>query len=675
MTALVSSGRAGATLDGGGSRAARPVAPSFARLDERNDWWYSPVSVDVVGDRADGGLRLGSREQRPVPFTEPGGTFGGLTRPTGLALGPDGRLFLADPGQDRILTYTPHDATFRPLWSSGPLPQGAEPGPYDLEAPRGVSFSPAGDLIVADTGHGRVLVYAWPSLQVRRVISLPAGGEPWDLDHDAGGNLYVADSAAGRVWRYNSAFWRDAEYHGGAPVLQRPRHLAVSTDGRVFVVDEGLVSVYALDSRGRIHPDFEVEDLLAGILPPALSLEAQTLYIPQDRRPDCPRLALPGIEVDRTGRLPTVGAMLLARPLGVQYPRSGHYVSLTLDSGTVNCQWHRVVLDAVMPARTSISVRTLTAAADMEPARVDTLPLERWSTPITVDAGAMPEVLVQSGPGRYLWLRLELVGDGEATPLVRAITVFSPRHSSLNYLPPVFQDDPVSANFVDRLLSYFDTVFAEIETEVERFPAYLDPDSAPAEFLDWLGAWLDLRFLAQWPEETRRDFIRRAIEYYKRRGTVEGLREFLQLHTGLTGTQPAVIEHFRLGDFAHRLDAGADALPEGRLYIGGYPLEPGDDELAHHFTLVLPSAAAPDDDALATLRQLVELQKPAHTAFQVRLFQPGFRVGCQSTVGVDTLVGEYPSAPVGELRLGQSGRLDSPDDTQPKLGSTRLTSG
>jgi phage tail-like protein len=401
----------------------------------------------------------------------------------------------------------------------------------------------------------------------------------------------------------------------------------------------------------------------------------ESLYLPQDRRPGCPTLPLPGIKIDRTGRLETVGAMLLARPLGVQYPRTGRYVSLTLDSGIVNCQWHRIVLDGNLPARTSVSVRTLTAPADMESERVDTLPLDRWSAPITISPGATPEALVQSGPGRYLWLRLDLVGDGEATPLVRAATVYAPRHSSLNYLPPVFQDDPVSASFVDRLLSYFDTIFAEIETAIEAFPAYLDPDSAPAEFLDWLGSWLDLRFLAQWPEETRRAFIRRAINYYRRRGTLEGLREFLQLHTSLTGSQPAIIEHFRLRDLASQFEAGTGVLAGGQLYIGGYPLSPEEDELAHHFTVVLPAAAVPDDVALATLRQLVEAQKPAHTAFQVRLVEAGIRIGCQSTVGVDTLVGEYPAAPLGELRLGQSGRLDSPDDTQPKLGSTRLTSG
>jgi hypothetical protein len=85
--------------------------------------------------------------------------------------------------------------------------------------------------------------------------------------------------------------------------------------------------------------------------------------------------------------------------------------------------------------------------------------------------------------------------------------------------------------------------------------------------------------------------------------------------------------------------------------------------------------AAPDEDAVATLWLLVDVQKPAHTAFQLRFVSPGFRIGCQSTVGVDTLVSDYASEPLGEMRLGQTGWLDAPDGLQPKLGSTRLTSG
>src|SRR5690606_19955358 len=201
--------------------------------------------------------------------------------------------------------------------------------------------------------------------------------------------------------------------------------------------------------------------------------------------PRCPALLLAGVEVDRKGRLsgPDLRAAgrpwLLARPAGLDYPRQGTFVTEALDSGLFNCVWHRLVLEADVPEGTSLTVRTHTAAAALDPERIGAVPLSRWSTPLTLVPGDLPEALLQSPPGRYLWLRLELRGDGRATPLVRALKLYAPRQSSLAYLPPVFHEDPVSADFLDRLLSFFDTVFDEVSTQIEAFSGHLDPDGVP----------------------------------------------------------------------------------------------------------------------------------------------------------------------------------------------------
>src|SRR5690606_2248333 len=72
---------------------------------------------DVCLDAAAGGLRLGATCESAISPVEPGGSFGGATRPTGLAVGPDGRLFLADPAGNQVLTYTTHLGAFVPLWA------------------------------------------------------------------------------------------------------------------------------------------------------------------------------------------------------------------------------------------------------------------------------------------------------------------------------------------------------------------------------------------------------------------------------------------------------------------------------------------------------------------------------------------------------------------------------
>jgi hypothetical protein len=47
------------------------------------------------------------------------------------------------------------------------------------------------------------------------------------------------------------------------------------------------------------------------------------------------------------------------------------------------------------------------------------------------------------------------------------------------------------------------------------------------------------------------------------------------------------------------------------------------------------------------LRRAIEAEKPAHTGYELCLVEPRFRLDAQSTVGVDTILGDEPA-----LRLG-----------------------
>ena len=65
---------------------------------------------------------------------------------------------------------------------------------------------------------------------------------------------------------------------------------------------------------------------------------------------------------------------------------------------------------------------------------------------------------------------------------------------------------------------------------------------------------------------------------------------------------------------------------------------------AHRFQVFVPSAwlrSWQDEDML---RRALDTEKPAHTHYQLCLVAPRLRVGVQSTVGVDTIIGGYPVA-------------------------------
>ena len=228
-------------------------------------------------------------------------------------------------------------------------------------------------------------------------------------------------------------------------------------------------------------------------------------------------MVLQGLKVDRGGRLagtsPPPPAQprriaLLARPRRIELPRYGLAQLMPLDGGRKGFAWDRIVLTADMPERTRLLISTATTDANLEEAQIADLPASASSAPLEIAPENPPEVLVQSVGGRYLWLRIEMFGDGTRTPRVTRIDVFGPRRSSLADLPAPFHEDTESAAFLDRFLGYFDTVFAEISARQAWVPALLDPVAVPSgPFLDWLGSWFDLEFLPEWPEATRRAMV------------------------------------------------------------------------------------------------------------------------------------------------------------------------
>ena len=671
--------------------ADTPRLPAFLRLDAGAGWCLSANSTATRTDPRSGAVELELAGSHASPLVDASGAFGGLTLPTGVAIAPDYQVLVAHP-EGRVILRAPNPALFvpggegapgfAPLWPAPVLPEAGNacapraatpPGPHDLIRPRGLAFSRDGDLLLTDEGDettpGRLIVYAWPSMAVRRVVVLD--GRPWDVAVDRRGRIYVADAGQGRVRRFDR-LWREQDWPGGRGQLHRPRHLAIEGGETVLALDHDPAT-----GQGRLHrltplgaaELVEAAQVWRGRFPPPIRIEGAEIHIPGH---DCPLhgTRLHNVALDRRGRLGE-GPYLLYRAQQQRRLREGRLITEALDSGQFGFSWHRLALDMDLPAAAALVIQSFTAAHDMEPARIADLPESSWSPRVVLTPGMRPEMLLQSPPGRYLWLRIGLIGDGITGPTIRAIEVLGPRRSSLRFLPAPFHEDPVARDFLDRFLSYFDTIFAEVEHGIARFPGQLTPQGAPeGAFLAWLAGWFDIGFLAQWPDATRRAFLKQAMDLHRARGTIAGLKAVLRLHLNLSEPMPVLIEGFRLRNHAARR---AD-LPGGTLRLGGVALPAMDSpaQAAHRFLLVVPESSVPTPEDRDRLRQLVDQFRPAHTAWELITARPGMRIGCQSTIGVDTLLGGYPSAPVGQARLGQSAQLHGRANALPRLGDAVL---
>jgi phage tail-like protein len=322
------------------------------------------------------------------------------------------------------------------------------------------------------------------------------------------------------------------------------------------------------------------------------------------------------------------------------------------------------------------------------------------------------ECLVPSPPGRYLWLRLTLSSTGVDTPIIRALELEFPRLSSLRYLPAVFAAEPASADFTARFLSLFDTTLRGIERRVDTAAGLFDPMSTPAErvgaatidFLSWLASWIGVSFDRSWPELRRRRFLKGAARLFALRGTVNGLRQQLLQWLGWDGgfecgaagracprcadkplncapeparapypTPPLVLEHFRLRRwlFLGTARLGAQAVLWGQQIVNRTQLDrnaragatrlittpdPKRDPLhfyAHGFTVFVPACIGRSAGGRQSMNNLLRRESPAHTTWDIAYVEPRFRIGVQSMIGFDAVVGCLPApARVGESPLG-----------------------
>lgn len=148
---------------------------------------------------------------------------GSVSAPAGLAIGPNGDLFIADSGNNRVLEFASGAATGAValrVYGQASFTAAALPTAVSAEtliAPQGLAVDKSYNLYVADVGANRVVVY--PNTSSAPQSGLPASlvlgqadfshgagsagptglRSPLDVALDSGGNIFVSDVANNRV--------------------------------------------------------------------------------------------------------------------------------------------------------------------------------------------------------------------------------------------------------------------------------------------------------------------------------------------------------------------------------------------------------------------------------------------------------------------------------------------
>jgi len=202
-----------------------------------------------------------------------------LAWPEGIAVGPDGSLYIADTGNHRIRRVLPDGtiATFAGTGKPGYSGDGGPANKAELSWPTGVSACPGGIVCVADKGNNRIR-----SIRPDGTIRLVAGcGRP-GLSGDGGpavdaclngpdrvflrpdGFIFIADTGNHRIARISptgiietfSGTGKPGFSGDGGPCalaeLQWPQGLVPGLHGELYIADSGNHRVRRVDADGVI---------------------------------------------------------------------------------------------------------------------------------------------------------------------------------------------------------------------------------------------------------------------------------------------------------------------------------------------------------------------------------------------------------------------------------------
>lgn len=404
--------------------------------------------------------------------------------------------------------------------------------------------------------------------------------------------------------------------------------------------------------------------------------------------------------------------LLSATQAKVNFLSKGRIVCFRLDNQRLQQRWGRVFIDACLPQGTKVKLGFIVAdelnegpshplnppanmgefdllRPDLSPpmpaqhafSQLDVAyPVHRRSQnrELPWSFGEEPwrtyEAPVHAPPGRFLWLVIDLYGKSHSTPKIRDIRVEYPDRDLLRHLPRLFSQPGEGSEFLQRYLSLLHSNFDELDKRAAEREVLLDPAATPAAALPWLSSLIGMDLDWRWSEEAKREVIEQAMWLFKYRGTVTGIKRFIEIYLQ---REINLVEHFKTRGLGGAFVGESEYLSSSAILGAGFriggkldtkdtllldeeqqPVSLTDaiTEHAHKFTVVVPVILSKEQRDV--IEHILNVHRPAHTLFELCDIGSGMRLGTGLHLGLTSVVGQ--SSGFGELQVGNSvlGRTD-----------------
>lgn len=229
---------------------------------------------------------------------------------------------------------------------------------------------------------------------------------------------------------------------------------------------------------------------------------------------------------------------------------SCYMVLPVLDSGTEDCPWGRFRFHLEMPENCMCYLYA--AASDKKSG------MEAWlsETNSLLDKKKMiqslrglcfinkEDVLLYEISGRYLWIMIEVIGEGVT---VGSMYAEAPGDNFMQTFPEVYRG---KNSFFHRYLSIYSSIYNEFQEKLDIRSELLPVEQASLPLLELYAKWLGIDVNGGYlGEETLRALLLEAPELLKRKGTKYCIEKICML---VLGEKPTIVERGLMQRYVQR---------------------------------------------------------------------------------------------------------------------------
>ncbi len=280
-----------------------------------------------------------------------GGTF---NEPWGIAVAPDGTVYVADTWNHRIQKFT-QNGQFISMWGEPGLAE----SPTRFWGPRGIAVDNNGNVYVTDTGNNRVVIFDKNDDFVAQfgVNGIDSGefDEPVGIAVDKARFVYVADTWNQRIQVFEPIapgdyqFYKEWQISGwyGQSVNNKP-FLALDANDNVYITDPDGYRVLEFDKQGNILRNWgQYSSGIDGFGSPCgVAVDSSgKVWITDAENNFALRFTLPSISALPQPGLPE----LPAGPEGLHYNTESGMIENTLDQPVYQLSLDKTLWQPVVP--------------------------------------------------------------------------------------------------------------------------------------------------------------------------------------------------------------------------------------------------------------------------------------------------------------------------------------